>query len=477
MTSRTTVSVRSISSSSSSLLFTTQSSLLFTPTTLSPCQPERHFPNDHAKPLPSLFYGHCRFATTTTTTGGQQNDATDPATSDLEKVETGDSATTTTDTMTEENPEEDEAAIEKRKMFETAKEFGIELDEDGLPRTGLSDQYDSEELLERAQQYLNPDTGTPHHRSTNIGVPASPDDPVAPDGKTVRIMFCYSKYEIMEGTTFEDNVGQFLLPLSYEAIVKVAADFYGEVTGSCFSLDYYHEKRWHRLDENCTDILEHYYKEQILHSDEYQTLLFIRMPFNYDTSDQLEEAGEQSLKGFDNVAANAAMGKNGKVLPPPPTVQDKIIQMMRVLRKHKFRRHVDSPCPYDPQANIMDYQLIIPRPYVDGADVALSNAYDEEEEEEEEEDDPPPMIQATRDFVLNEARKDFDLRDILLLNVHALSHIVKCLHYDIYWKFPLPKRQDLEEDDEYDPDQVSSMDCDDHDHSHDHHEHGADCRH
>ena len=433
------------------------------------------------------------------TTVSASEDSTNP---DTITMNTADDETTTNDHHTDptstEAPEQhtptpEEADEQRRKLARLAKEYGVNLpgyEDDAVSPDNKDDDDDSppgdddEGMYGKMGNMMNQDTS--QHRSTNIGVPARPEDPVVVDGKTVRVMFCYSKYEIMEGTRFEDHVGQFDLPLTYDAIVKEACEFYNEeVTEEYFSLEYFHQRRWHPLSENCYDILLHYHKEQILHQEDYQTLFFLRMPFMYDTSDYADEDPTGGLGDF-NSLTDAAMGnlKDGKLPNPPPTLQDKIIQTIQELKKKKVLRDPDSPSPYDLQADIMKYQLIIPHSFMD------NDAYPDEEEEDP--DEHPPILVSTRNYVLDGCRTDYDLRDILLLNVNAMSHIVRCIHYDIYWNFPLPKRQDIDpseqEDDDAPPtttnhdknEQEEDSKYDGHPHYHPHHhshEHSADCRH
>jgi hypothetical protein len=443
-------------------------------------------------------------ATSSATTNANNNNKDD--------INDGTTQTKSTKTMTAEEKMEYE-----QKIRRLAREYGVNLGDVGLSNMDGSPQrdddaeddddtvpddpnHDDDELYGKSginnnnnnNTLPNMEADTSQHRSTNIGVPARPDDPVAVDGKTIHVLFCYSKYEIMEGTRFEDTVGQFHLPLSYEAIKKEALEFYNEEESSeYFSLEYYHKKKWYPLNENCYDIMLHYHQEQILHQEDYQTLFFIRMPFMYDTSDYPEE--EDTGMGEFNSLTDAAMGnfKDGKTPKPPPTLQDKIIETLNKIQRLKYQRDPKSPSPYNMQADITKFQLIVP----------VSEYVDDYDENNTQDDDYAPISVSTRQYILNLCTRDYDLRDILLLNVNGLPHMVRCLHYDIYWDFPLPKRQDVdaseqdnedrdegydlndddddtyrnEHDDDFNTSQTSHSDHK-HDHSHNH-EHTAACQH
>jgi hypothetical protein len=362
--------------------------------------------------------------------------------------------------------------------------------EKALARQDAQDAKDAEQELAEIEADEEEDNGldrlapgndeppTPH-RATNIGMPPRPEDPVPVDGRTVQVMFCYSKYEVMEGASFDDNVGQFHCPLDYQAIKKEALEFYGEDDNTeYFRLEYYHNKRWHLLDDTCFDVLKYYHEIQTLHKDEFQTLLFIRLPFMFDTSDYPEAEGQGEGENSFLKMAEMYMGKKGDKPKPPATLADKIAQYLKELQAEHWKRSPNSPDPLDPHADIMQFKLVVPERQL--------------AEEYEIYDAPEPVTASTRHYLLDRARADYDLRDLLLMYVGALDHMVRVLHYDLSWPEERKAREaeedeneeedegDTEEDDEDDGDVEEEDDDESHasDHHREHnHEHSAECKH
>jgi len=151
---------------------------------------------------------------------------------------------------------------------------------------------------------------------------------------------------------------------------------------------------------------------------------------------------------------------------------------LKDLKEQKWNRASTHLDPLDPNVDIMQFKLFVPEKML---------------EEYEIYDAPEPVTATTRKYILDRAKNDFDLRDLLLMYPGALEHMVRCLHYDLSWpeetktarggndtqraeEETFGEEDDDEYDDEYDEDDDEPGEASDHHHEH-HHEHGAECKH
>jgi hypothetical protein len=253
---------------------------------------------------------------------------------------------------------------------------------------------------------------------------------------TVKVLYCYSKYEVMDGVTFEDDVGQVDCALSIDDINKKAEEFFGETLNDD-DVD---------NDVHCPDSLLEWYNastqewKPLTRMDETTTLLQfaqqgkmlpVRLPFMFDESDHPAMADDPT-DPLGNSGSNAHAHGAYQMYSLDEAVQ--LLQQLRVEQGYETLPTTSSSSANDGTCHL---QLSGP-PLSSRSDTAASDCKDDSiaasvQANESVVSTITPVAVSTRDWVLQQAtlfksRGDSKLAHTLLMNIGALDRICSGLH-------------------------------------------------